>query len=163
MKHRTKLYYRLQHTWPFLEITQRESPAFATISWLFLIIATHAVLPDVGPLKSEWGPWTQGREPLIAYRYQIGSTVKWEIFLLYIISTKSIYIILLVNTNLSEISSSIAISSNFCCKFYYYGLKPRKFLKYNSINRKKNWLFSWENKLQQRGWEEEKKMENRKE
>ena len=46
-------------TWPFLEITQRESPAFATINWLFLIIATHAVQPDIGPAKSAWGPWTQ--------------------------------------------------------------------------------------------------------
>ena len=34
-------------------MTHRESPAFATISWLFLISATHAVHPHVGPAKSE--------------------------------------------------------------------------------------------------------------
>jgi hypothetical protein len=42
-----------KQTWPFLEITQRESPAFATTSLLFLSIATQAVHPQVGPLKSE--------------------------------------------------------------------------------------------------------------
>ena len=43
-------------TWPFLDNTQRESPAFATTSCLSLMIATQAVLPEVGPWKSEWGP-----------------------------------------------------------------------------------------------------------
>ena len=38
-------------TWPFLESTQRESPAFPIIIWLPLIRATHAVHPSTsGPL-----------------------------------------------------------------------------------------------------------------
>lgn len=45
-------------TWPFLEITQRESPAFATTSWFSLMIPTQAVQPEVGPEKSECGPCT---------------------------------------------------------------------------------------------------------
>lgn len=40
-------------------MTQRESPAFATISCFSLMIATQAVQPDVGPEKSECGPYTK--------------------------------------------------------------------------------------------------------
>lgn len=40
---------RKKSTWPFLDNTQRESPAFATTSCLSLTIATQAVLPEVGP------------------------------------------------------------------------------------------------------------------
>jgi hypothetical protein len=43
-------------TWPFLDNTHLESPAFATTSFFPRMTATHAVLPEFGPLKSEWGP-----------------------------------------------------------------------------------------------------------
>ena len=58
-----------RNTWPFLDITQRESPAFATKSWLFRIIATHAVLPEVGPWKLEWGPWYLQNKIYFSYTY----------------------------------------------------------------------------------------------
>lgn len=46
-------------TWPFLEITQRESPALATASCFSPMTATQAVHPEVGPEKSECGPCTK--------------------------------------------------------------------------------------------------------
>lgn len=44
-------------TLPLRDIIQRESPAFATTSLLPRITATTAVLPEVGPVKSECGPY----------------------------------------------------------------------------------------------------------
>lgn len=44
-------------TLPFRDMIQRESPAFATTSLLLRIIATTAVLPEVGPVKSECRPY----------------------------------------------------------------------------------------------------------
>jgi len=51
-----KLQREGENTWPFLDKTHLESPALLTISLLPRITATQAVLPQFGPVKSEWGP-----------------------------------------------------------------------------------------------------------
>ena len=47
-KEKWKLWWLKTVTWPFQDITWWESPAFATRSWLFWIIATQDVLPEFG-------------------------------------------------------------------------------------------------------------------
>jgi len=51
-----KLHQEGENTWPFLDKTHLESPALPTTSFFPRITATQAVLPEFGPVKSEWGP-----------------------------------------------------------------------------------------------------------